>query len=696
MKATTPAPEHYDIDLAAADLALATYTSSVDQYSKHLSELLEIQLGARKELRSHGSRDGKSEIVAKNDAAIQALAKKLQDLSELKTVIYEFVGKLKKVCLQQGSGSSKAEFKAALGNLINHFNKMEAFRLNSKNELTESNTVLWSKIEPRIIVKLVNDEKGEIALESSLAGTLANQKEVVLWGLKKWSSHPDSPVNQFWSGISEEFVNQTRPGATIKAVVFGPGIPHNSILGSVEGPKVVQMIKDEMIESLQVHTSKVVNNENRKIYFVKGALPTDLAKFENHYIFQAEGGTAKLFVCEDKKLQPLELKISEEIKTGLKKHHNIDNLYNFIAKTASQNFIENDSPTLQIKTLLNVDKGMQLLYDEKIPKDLSKYNNKIIIVPGSDSQSFHQVFKIENGQLQPIKLDPAQNMKLQGLLVNTVHTHHEIGDAKPSLLSYLKAIIAENKSHSAYLTLKISSEPLVIKTEQDLKQHLYVYNDEDKKAQNAWYKTQKVRGQLDSVLFSDSFKNLAIFKKIYTDVASTDLEQYLKKYQIDFNSSDKRGWTLLAHAAFKGDVLMVKMLLDNGADINRADKLGFTPLMHAIIRGNLPAVKLLLAHNARTDLKNCHDHNAIEIAKKHQQTEILKLINPEKPSTATSGLVSSATSVLTSVFSIATGSIFSTQDKTKNSSQIETLAGKVDVQKEQLVQRKGFSMGGHE
>ena len=62
------------------------------------------------------------------------------------------------------------------------------------------------------------------------------------------------------------------------------------------------------------------------------------------------------------------------------------------------------------------------------------------------------------------------------------------------------------------------------------------------------------------------------------------------------------GWSAVAVAAFKNQVEVGKLLLDEGADPDAAGA-GFTALHAAVLRGNLALVEALLAHGANPDIR---------------------------------------------------------------------------------------------
>ena len=51
--------------------------------------------------------------------------------------------------------------------------------------------------------------------------------------------------------------------------------------------------------------------------------------------------------------------------------------------------------------------------------------------------------------------------------------------------------------------------------------------------------------------------------------------------------------SILMEAAVRGNVGVMKLLIENGADVNMADKDGWTALMGATVQGHMESVKLL-------------------------------------------------------------------------------------------------------
>lgn len=66
----------------------------------------------------------------------------------------------------------------------------------------------------------------------------------------------------------------------------------------------------------------------------------------------------------------------------------------------------------------------------------------------------------------------------------------------------------------------------------------------------------------------------------------------------NLEATDASGWTPLLAAAGTGEVEIVKMLLDGGADVDGRAKGGWTPLLFAARKGRAEVVRLLVKHHA--------------------------------------------------------------------------------------------------
>jgi len=92
----------------------------------------------------------------------------------------------------------------------------------------------------------------------------------------------------------------------------------------------------------------------------------------------------------------------------------------------------------------------------------------------------------------------------------------------------------------------------------------------------------------------------------------TNMITFLCDKGIDINAQDNKGHTALMYVISKKEKFLasdmekdrkerlkiINILLKNGADINIQDSSGYTPLIHAVFRGNIDIIKLLLENGA--------------------------------------------------------------------------------------------------
>ena len=71
-------------------------------------------------------------------------------------------------------------------------------------------------------------------------------------------------------------------------------------------------------------------------------------------------------------------------------------------------------------------------------------------------------------------------------------------------------------------------------------------------------------------------------------------EYYMKRYMFNVEERDKRGDTLLSVACQVGQVEIVSMLLNKGADANSVNSTGNTPLHYAVAFNFMQIGNLLL------------------------------------------------------------------------------------------------------
>ncbi|KAL8534833.1 hypothetical protein ACS0TY_010748 [Phlomoides rotata] len=74
------------------------------------------------------------------------------------------------------------------------------------------------------------------------------------------------------------------------------------------------------------------------------------------------------------------------------------------------------------------------------------------------------------------------------------------------------------------------------------------------------------------------------------------------------------GFSLLHLACHSGNLVMLELLMQLGADINKCDLQGRTPLQHCILKGNNVMAKFLLRRGARASIKDAGGLTALERA----------------------------------------------------------------------------------
>lgn len=87
----------------------------------------------------------------------------------------------------------------------------------------------------------------------------------------------------------------------------------------------------------------------------------------------------------------------------------------------------------------------------------------------------------------------------------------------------------------------------------------------------------------------------------------------------------------LVRAACKGDVKLVKILLDNGANVNTRDGRGRTGLIWAAFKNQDEVVKFLLENGADTEIRDDRGRTALTWALHNAHTENIEMLLQHRP-----------------------------------------------------------------
>jgi len=96
---------------------------------------------------------------------------------------------------------------------------------------------------------------------------------------------------------------------------------------------------------------------------------------------------------------------------------------------------------------------------------------------------------------------------------------------------------------------------------------------------------------------------------------------------IDLNAKNYRGYSPLMLAVYNGQNDFCEALLRCGADVNSTDSIGNTLLMSAAFKGNLTLLKLLLQYDASVTLENRSTMTVRDWAVMFKRAEIITYLD---------------------------------------------------------------------
>ena len=99
----------------------------------------------------------------------------------------------------------------------------------------------------------------------------------------------------------------------------------------------------------------------------------------------------------------------------------------------------------------------------------------------------------------------------------------------------------------------------------------------------------------------------------------------LKNNKNAFNVNNNEGYAPLTLACYRGNIEVVKVILENKCDVNANSNMG-TPLMAAVVKGHLEIVKLLIDKKADVNLSDNNRNTPLIYATMFTNIEIVKLL----------------------------------------------------------------------
>lgn len=138
----------------------------------------------------------------------------------------------------------------------------------------------------------------------------------------------------------------------------------------------------------------------------------------------------------------------------------------------------------------------------------------------------------------------------------------------------------------------------------------------------------KILAQIQS-LYNPTTEEFAGISSLMSAVANNDVNGakfFSKAGALVINQRNKGGATALHIASREGNLDIVKILVENGANLNIADAEGYTPIMRAAIVGNAAVVEFLLSKGAKAGLINTLNESALIHAVQSKCNDCLNLI----------------------------------------------------------------------
>jgi ankyrin repeat protein len=107
---------------------------------------------------------------------------------------------------------------------------------------------------------------------------------------------------------------------------------------------------------------------------------------------------------------------------------------------------------------------------------------------------------------------------------------------------------------------------------------------------------------------------------------NVDVMKLLLEHGAHVASVDRNECTPLYEASQRGRLDIVSLLLDHGADVNYQDKYGWTALLEASFEGELEVAQILLQHGATADIGNTDGSTPLISASRHGHPDVVRLL----------------------------------------------------------------------
>jgi len=123
----------------------------------------------------------------------------------------------------------------------------------------------------------------------------------------------------------------------------------------------------------------------------------------------------------------------------------------------------------------------------------------------------------------------------------------------------------------------------------------------------------KIMAQIEG-LYNQNDEQFAGISNLMSAVSNNDVEGtrfFAKAGSIIVNQKNKGGATALHIVSREGNLDIVKILIDSGANLNLADNEGYTPLMRASLSANYDVFDYLLKNGAKPEIFNTQNETVI-------------------------------------------------------------------------------------